>query len=141
MKSWELKRAPPNPMMWCSTPRQRPSKHGKYNPNLTYIHLYERYFQVCRSSYLWSWKPNFKNCNQMVKLIKETGILRIFTESFHKGKNYFGNQIISISYLRFLNIWVCIKLHRNMDTSRSDYDKLENRGQITESNTVSSSYL
>lgn len=33
----------------------------------------------------------------MVKLIKEIGILRIFTESFHKGKNYFENQIISIS--------------------------------------------
>lgn len=37
----------------------------------------------------------------MVKLIKEIGILRIFTEFFHKGKNYF--EIKSPPFHAFMN--------------------------------------
>lgn len=96
-----LKRALPNPKIQGSTPRQGPSKLGIYNQNLTHIHLYERYFHICGSSYLWSWKSNFKNSNQMVKLIKEIGILRIFTEFFHKGKNYFETK--SSPFHAFMN--------------------------------------
>lgn len=101
----------------------------------TQIHLYEIYF-----FYFWifislEWKSNFRNSRQMVKLLKKIGILRIFIQSLFKAKNHFENQITSSAIFHniynFFTYWGLNKLSKHIDSSCSDFDKLEHKGQQT----------
>lgn len=79
----------------------------------------------------------------MVKLIEGIGILRIFTKApFCKANNHFENQIISstISYIYDFFTYLSLRNAEHIGAFCSDSNKLENKGRITESITVSSSY-